>query len=190
MAILSSPFIGVPAKRFLVVAVYLSIQIPQNIFYTAACCYPNGDLQVSDVAWNSSANVSICYGPGWSYSSNSVCMLSQDTGVGSISRIGSTYRSSCTDKTWKSSECPAFCKGVYFCWHPGSWAAFSSCHQLISLLFHDWTSAVISVWWSLSVEFCLMTSSYGFVCFESWLAFRSTRLEYGNLSSRLLVWAT
>lgn len=82
----------------------------------AAKCYsPNGDLQIHDVPCNPSTGaggVSFCCGRGFTCLSNKVCMLSQDTSTGDVTRVGSTYRASCTDKSWNSTECPTFCAGA------------------------------------------------------------------------------
>ncbi len=78
----------------------------------AKCYSPSGDLQIHDVACNPSANASFCCGRGFTCLSNKVCMLSQDTSTGDVTRVGSTYRASCTDQSWGSPECPSFCKSV------------------------------------------------------------------------------
>lgn len=96
-------------SRFLAAAVPLF----QFVSVEAACYYPNGDLNPDDVPCNASADASVCCGRGWTCLSNGVCMLGQDSSVGSISRIGSTYRTSCTDRSWNSTACPNFCSGVY-----------------------------------------------------------------------------
>ena len=90
-----------------------SVSLFQSVSAGSACYYPNGDLNPDDVPCNPSADVSVCCGRGWTCLSNGVCMLSQDSSVGSISRIGSTYRTSCTDRSWNSPACPSFCKGVF-----------------------------------------------------------------------------
>lgn len=113
-------------SRFLVAAVPLF----QFVSVEAACYYPNGDLNPDDVPCNSSADASVCCGRGWTCLSNGVCMLGQDSSVGSISRIGSTYRTSCTDRSWNSTACPDFCRASP--WNLGVYQAVSSCGQ------HSW----------------------------------------------------
>ena len=69
----------------------------------AKCYSPNGDIQIQDVPCNASASagggVSFCCGRGFTCLSNKMCMLSQDTSTGVVTRVGSTYRASCTDKS-------------------------------------------------------------------------------------------
>lgn len=55
-------------------------------------------------------------------------MLTQDTVVGEVSRVGATFRGSCTDKSWKSSQCHDFCKNA----NPSTSQAVSSCGE------HKW----------------------------------------------------
>ena len=81
----------------------------------AKCYSPNGDLQINDVPCNKpstgAGGVSFCCGRGFTCLSNKVCMLSQDRSTGGVTRVGSAYRASCTDKSWNSTECPSFCTG-------------------------------------------------------------------------------
>lgn len=102
--------------RFLLTAALcFFLSPPTALCEEVAKCYsPNGDLQINDVPCNPSTGaggVSFCCGRGFTCLSNRVCMLSQDTSTGTVTRVGSTYRASCTDKSWKSTECPSFCTG-------------------------------------------------------------------------------
>lgn len=100
------------SRQNLIYSLFLVAATFQSVSGEAACYYPNGDLNPDDVPCNPSTDFSACCGRGWTCLSNGVCMLGQDSSVGSISRVGSTYRTSCTDRTWNSTECPTFCKGV------------------------------------------------------------------------------
>lgn len=109
-----------------------AIPLFRSVSGDAACYYPNGDLSPDDVPCNSSAEASVCCGRGWMCLSNGVCMLSQDSTVGSISgaHVGSTYRASCTDRSWNSTKCPSFCKTSP--WKLDVYQAISSCGE------HSW----------------------------------------------------
>lgn len=63
------------------------------------CYFPNGDIAPTDYACNISANVSACCGFDYICLDNKICQ--------SIS--GDNLRGTCTDQTWKSSNCPQFC---------------------------------------------------------------------------------
>ena len=101
--------------RFFLAAALFSFLSPPTALCdeeVAKCYSPNGDLQIHDVPCSAGSGVSFCCGRGFTCLSNKVCMLSQDTSTGDVTRVGSTYRASCTDKSWNSTECPSFCTGA------------------------------------------------------------------------------
>jgi len=74
----------------------------------ATCYFPNGDA-TEDTPCNPDATHSTCCGPGYACLSNNVCTLTENV-TPDIRKLSSYYvRASCTDKNWKSKECPAFC---------------------------------------------------------------------------------
>ncbi|KAL6869340.1 hypothetical protein ACO1O0_000665 [Amphichorda felina] len=72
------------------------------------CYYPNGDASNQDVPCNDGDDESTCCGPGLACLGNNLCMA---TGVGIQSpTMKSTYvRGTCTDRSWRSGNCPNFC---------------------------------------------------------------------------------
>lgn len=102
---------------------------PVNLFFSVAavclfqfvsseklCYYPDGTTAYDELPCHPSAEVSVCCARGWTCLSNSVCILLQDSQLleeFSYSWIGATIQSTCTDKSWVSSECSQYCTGVY-----------------------------------------------------------------------------
>ncbi|KAF4459501.1 hypothetical protein FALBO_13740 [Fusarium albosuccineum] len=71
------------------------------------CHYPSGRAS-TDVPCNDNDEESACCGPGMVYLSNRVCMASGNDLQSP--HVKSTYvRGTCTDKTWRSGNCPSFC---------------------------------------------------------------------------------
>jgi hypothetical protein len=73
----------------------------------AICYYPNGDPSPQDLPCQDETDHSTCCGPGYACLSNHICMA---TGLErQIPNAAKYDRGSCTDKTWRSSQCPNFC---------------------------------------------------------------------------------
>ncbi|KAF1986958.1 hypothetical protein K402DRAFT_393111 [Aulographum hederae CBS 113979] len=72
------------------------------------CYFPNG-VESSGSPCNPDAPESVCCGPGFVCLSNGLCTLGPD--LRKTYRY-EYYRSSCTDATWNSTDCPAFCHGA------------------------------------------------------------------------------
>lgn len=89
-----------------------AVSLVRSVLSQAPCYSPNGTLQPDDVPCYPSAKVSVCCSRGWTCLSNAVCLLIQDSDWPHLN-VGSTYRGSCTDASWNSTECPNFCTGVY-----------------------------------------------------------------------------
>lgn len=73
----------------------------------AICYYPNGDTAPQDTPCTDATAQSACCGEGYACLSNGIC---EATGDELQKPDASTYvRGSCTDQTWRSSDCPNFC---------------------------------------------------------------------------------
>ncbi|KAB5547142.1 hypothetical protein GE09DRAFT_1130082 [Coniochaeta sp. 2T2.1] len=76
-------------------------------FTSAICYYPNGDASPQDLPCNDDTDHSTCCGPGYACLSNNICV---PTGLEKqIPNAAKFVRGSCTDKTWRSGNCPNFC---------------------------------------------------------------------------------
>lgn len=77
---------------------------------TATCYYPNGGT-ANDVPCNSETDESTCCGTGYAcFGISSQYYLCKSTGDEIQKSGASTYvRGSCTDKTWRSGNCPSVC---------------------------------------------------------------------------------
>ena len=77
----------------------------------AICYYPDGtSISPQDVPCSDDGGDSTCCGPGYACLSNKICMATSATANDEHGNPPSKYvRGSCTDKTWRSSACPAFC---------------------------------------------------------------------------------
>ncbi|AEO61046.1 hypothetical protein MYCTH_2310829 [Thermothelomyces thermophilus ATCC 42464] len=73
----------------------------------AACYYPSGLLAPNDTPCRDDTPHATCCGQGYACLSNGIC---QATGE-ELKKPGASefVRGSCTDKTWRSSNCPLFC---------------------------------------------------------------------------------
>src|SRR5690348_15730855 len=74
---------------------------------TAICYYPDGSVAPQDTACQDNDEESTCCGQGYACLSNNICMSTGDE----TQKAGATtfVRGSCTDKTWRSNNCPLFC---------------------------------------------------------------------------------
>jgi hypothetical protein len=71
------------------------------------CYYPDGSSANQDTPCQDSKPQSTCCGQGYACLSNNICMA---TGAELQKANATVYvRGSCTDKNWRSSECPLFC---------------------------------------------------------------------------------
>ena len=85
---------------FLLFTVFISLT-------SAICYYPNGDASPQDLPCNDETDHSTCCGPGYACLSNNICV---PTGLEKqIPNAAKYVRGSCTDKTWRSGDCPNFC---------------------------------------------------------------------------------
>ena len=75
---------------------------------TTICYYPDKSIAAHDTPCHSSDGDSFCCGQGFACLSNKLCQAT------SLIVHGSSYaRGSCTDQTWRSSNCPSFCLGRF-----------------------------------------------------------------------------
>lgn len=73
----------------------------------AACYYPSGKNAPNDIPCRDDTSHATCCGPGYACLSNGIC---QATGEEQGSRDASEFvRGSCTDESWRNSNCPLFC---------------------------------------------------------------------------------
>lgn len=71
----------------------------QVLVAAQSCYYPNGDLSTTDAPCSSEEGAACC--PlNWQCLDNGLCYLDNEKYYG---------RYTCTDKSWQSSACPAFC---------------------------------------------------------------------------------
>jgi hypothetical protein len=73
----------------------------------ATCYYPDGCVSLQDTPCSDDTEHSTCCGQGYACLSNKMCMATGEE----LQKPGATVlvRGSCTDKDWRSSECPLFC---------------------------------------------------------------------------------
>lgn len=73
----------------------------------AICYYPDGSVSPQDTPCSDQTSESTCCGQGYACLTNNICMA---TGAELQKPDASIYvRGSCTDKNWRSSNCPLFC---------------------------------------------------------------------------------
>ncbi|KAF2192695.1 hypothetical protein K469DRAFT_717276 [Zopfia rhizophila CBS 207.26] len=73
------------------------------------CYFPNGGVSSLDTACNPNALVSVCCYQGQSCLSNGLCV--SDPHNETLARV---HRGTCTDKNWRSGNCPRRCLDVGF----------------------------------------------------------------------------
>ena len=104
-------FYSLPSRAFFAVEQsYSRFRIKRNV-EQPLCYQPDGTLAWGDYACDLSNSDSTCCGGSMICLNNQMCWSESE---------GAYYRGSCTDKTWKSSNCPQFCtgqwrNGFYFC---------------------------------------------------------------------------
>ena len=71
------------------------------------CYFPNGAVSTQDTPCRDDLDQSTCCGQGYACLTNNMCMA---TGK-ELQKAGATrfVRGSCTDKSWRSGNCPNFC---------------------------------------------------------------------------------
>ena len=94
--------------RFRTLRVLAALLVAVSFPLSAAICYyPNGDASPQDVPCRDDTDDSTCCGPGYACLTNNICMA---TGLErQIPNAAKYDRGSCTDKSWRSSQCPNFC---------------------------------------------------------------------------------
>ena len=102
--------------RFSMLTWLLTLSILHGLRFSAnadsQCFYPDGTLQKGDVPCLDSG-ISYCGGKSWHCgNTKKLCSIPQDETISGASEV--FYRTSCTDKTWKSSECPKFCDSMCY----------------------------------------------------------------------------
>lgn len=73
-----------------------------------ACYYPSGKVSNQDVPCNDGDEASTCCGPGLACLSNNLCMAT-GSDIQSPTMKSTYVRGTCTDKSWRSGNCPNFC---------------------------------------------------------------------------------
>lgn len=96
-----------PCTCTLLLSTLAAAQGTSNKDDTRNCFYPNG-IQSSGSPCFPDQAVSPCCGPGFICLSNGLCQPGPDT---RRSYQYTVYRSSCTDRTWNSTDCPQVCLG-------------------------------------------------------------------------------
>lgn len=103
-----------PVNYFFLIA---AVSLFRSVFSQAQCYFPDGSVELLKTSGSPegyvpcypSANVSVCCPQGSKCLSNAVCMSEYDS---NYEIIGGLYRASCTDRSWNSSQCPGFCRGM------------------------------------------------------------------------------
>ncbi|KAM7187628.1 hypothetical protein V8F20_010912 [Naviculisporaceae sp. PSN 640] len=86
--------------------------ISSSVLISAKCYYPNG-LTALDTPCTDSTEESTCCGPGYAcVGHESSFFLCQNTNS-STDDFSGFVRGSCTDKSWRSSNCPNVCVDEY-----------------------------------------------------------------------------
>lgn len=79
----------------------------------SVCFYPSGDQTPGDIACqddSADSADSACCPQGYACINNGICMQTSVTPIAPDSTVFEWMRSSCTDSTWRSSQCPNFCQ--------------------------------------------------------------------------------
>lgn len=73
------------------------------------CYYPDGSISPQDLPCSDNSDASTCCGPGYACLSNNICMATGLVPEVQGVTISKYTRGSCTDKAWRSVNCPSFC---------------------------------------------------------------------------------
>ncbi|RDW75190.1 hypothetical protein BP6252_06332 [Coleophoma cylindrospora] len=117
------------------VALATQLLAQHHLVKASDCYYPNGDLSSDVTCGAASSGASVCCPSGSSCGdvTSGIC-----TSTGNV-----TLRGSCTDQTWKDSNCPSLCAGVDLagnaivtqCSDSGLWCCGTDCCADASRLF-------------------------------------------------------
>ena len=89
------------ATAFIILCTYFSLT-------SAICYYPDGTTSPQDLPCQDTSGPSNCCGPEYECLSNKICRKTHANLDGSFANF--TYgRGSCTDQSWRASQCPSFC---------------------------------------------------------------------------------
>lgn len=95
-------------KELIVILVLISTSVAEKV-----CYHPNGKVAEQTVPCYKTAGESFCCPFGHVCLSTKLCVNTLDLPTS----IGRVIRGSCTDRSWKSKECPMFCNAD--CKSPG-----------------------------------------------------------------------
>lgn len=101
-----------PTLVYIVLLVSVLFNLIATVRSQRTCYYPDRSIAVNDQPCRPDAN-SPCCSSGWSCLENGICERTSLADRFNPNVTDYNYgRGSCTDRTWRSSECPLFCIGV------------------------------------------------------------------------------
>ena len=78
------------------------------------CYYPGGeDRALQQIPCDPYAYTTLCCPLGWTCFSNNLCVVTDETAVGSAYPVGTALRGTCTNPSWNDTACGGFCLGMY-----------------------------------------------------------------------------
>lgn len=100
------------ALSLILVMTFLSLSLSETSLAKPICYYPDGSIAQSDLPCGNSTDVACCGGSAICLT-NGLCL--------DVSQPNTLARSSCTDKTWTSGNCPNYCLQSEW-WKRTEWA--------------------------------------------------------------------